>query len=138
MHTEQVGPELQERLEALPQYLSQYSDIIAVYLFGSHASGATTPLSDIDIAYLLQEPDLDRELEIEAAITRAVGTDAADIQPLHKAPVPFQYRIITTGRLLYTTQDAARTDFEQQVIQTYAANQDSYEVDREQLLHAFR
>ena len=41
--------------------------VVAAYLFGSQASGATTPLSDVDIAVLLA-PDTPSPGSVQAAL----------------------------------------------------------------------
>jgi predicted nucleotidyltransferase len=42
-------------IKALQQRLSGYPEIMAAYLFGSAVTGKLNPMSDIDVAVLLQE-----------------------------------------------------------------------------------
>jgi hypothetical protein len=47
-------------LTALKHYLEEHDDIVAAYLFGSHARGEADVRSDIDVAVLLRpgRPDV--------------------------------------------------------------------------------
>ena len=85
-----LGPEVVERLHRLPRIFSEYSEVVVVYLFGSFAKGEVKPLSDIDIAYLLHpqlsEDYMGKDLGLQAAISRALGTDEVDCYLLNKHP----------------------------------------------------
>lgn len=130
--------ELQERLHQLTPAMAEHPDVIAVYLFGSQATDEGLPTSDVDIAYLLDSPDLDRELEIEVAITRILGTDDADVQLLNKAPLPFQYRVISSGTVVYSRTEAKRHRYEAAIRTAYETDRAQYEVSRQDLLQMLR
>ena len=69
----------------LPQLLSNYPVILA-YLYGSTAVGQATPLSDVDIALVMDENQfvpVDRlklELEIENQIACECNMDKLDVR----------------------------------------------------------
>ena len=130
--------ELPERLHQLTPAMAEHPDLIAVYLFGSQATGDRLPTSDVDIAYLLDSPDLDRELDVEVAITCILGTDDADVQLLNKAPLPFQYRVVSSGRVVYSRDEPERHRYEAEVRRAYEANKAKYEVSRQDLLQLLR
>ena len=58
LHEQKVNfVDFDEKLNKAGQILAQYAPTLVVaYLFGSAATGQTTPLSDIDIAILVIEP----------------------------------------------------------------------------------
>lgn len=97
-------------------------NIHLVYLFGSAASGTTTPLSDIDIAYLDDGSlnPFDFEVDLEAAV-RAIEPNASriDLINLNSAPLTVRYKVISTGRLLFARSDEKRSEFEVDTIMRY-------------------
>ena len=88
--------------------------VIAAYLFGSQASGATTPLSDVDIALLLA-PEVQSPGSIQAAVISdlmlVLRRSDIDVVILNTAPPLLKQRAIS-GRLLYCRDDLARVRFE--------------------------
>lgn len=82
-------------------------DLLAVYLFGSQASGHASAESDIDLAVLmpgvLDPVDLWR-LAGELADIASIHVDLID---LRSASTVLQYQIITKGRRLWAKNEAA-------------------------------
>jgi len=91
----------------------QYREILAVYLFGSHAKGKVRPESDIDLAILLAEPHrsgfdlLAFIAEAESRVGRQV-----DVVVLNTASELLKYQVRKHGRLLLDRDSAARKTFE--------------------------
>lgn len=83
-------------------------NVLALYLFGSRATGTATPLSDIDIAYLPSDggEDLDKALYLELA--RRLGTDEITLVNLHDAPVCLAFSVLKRGHVLYGPRRGAR------------------------------
>lgn len=136
-----VGAEVVERLSSLPCVLSRYPEVVIAYLFGSFAKGEVKPLSDIDVAYLLDlqpgDDHLDKDLEIQVALMRALGTEEVDCYLLNTAPLPFQYEVIRTGKLIYCRDPSAKEQYENKVKQAYEIRRGEFEVTKQQLLEAF-
>lgn len=136
-----LGAEVAERLDHLPQVFSQHPEVVAAYLFGGFAKGEVKPLSDIDIAYLLDpqlsDNYLDKDLELQVALTRALGTDEVDCYLLNRAPLLFQYEVIRTGKLIYCRDPSAKERYENKVKQAYEIRRGEFEVTKQQLLEAF-
>lgn len=136
-----LGPEVAERLHRLPQVFSEHPEVVIAYLFGSFAKGEVKPLSDIDIAYLLDlhpsEDPLDKDLELQAVISRVLGTDEVDCYLLNKAPLPFQYEVIRTGKVIGCRDPSDRKRYEDGVKQAYERRRGEFEVTKQQLLQAF-
>ena len=117
LYSEQVENSCRERLSDLCAALETDSAIAAVYLFGSHARGASTPLSDIDIAILFHSAiDESRYFALRLEyISRAMGilrTDKVDIVILNRAPLHLAYKILSGGVLLLDRDPRFRAGFE--------------------------
>lgn len=91
--------------------------IAAVYLFGSHARGTATRLSDIDIGLLLA-PDVDPSryfslrIEYTARMMDRLGTERVEVVVLNDAPLHLAYEAVARGMLLSDRQPRYRAAFE--------------------------
>ncbi len=110
-----------KRLPELVEVLSKRIDILAIYLFGSRATGTSDDLSDIDIALLLKSAHapLDIELELIDTITTTLGTDEVSLVVLNNAPLTIRYGVIKDPKVLYSADDNARLSFEESVRKQY-------------------
>lgn len=109
--------QLRERLEGR-------SEVIAVYLYGSHAEGHANALSDMDIGVLVRdglakERLWETEDALAADLGRALCTDNVDLIVLNLAPLRIRYEVITRGEVLYSADDGARADFESYSLRRY-------------------
>jgi predicted nucleotidyltransferase len=92
--------------------------VALAYLFGSAATGRTTPLSDIDIALVLFEGQIDDkdrlmfELEVEDELAGRCGISNADVHVINKAPVAIRGEVVTEGVLLFSRDEEMRVEFE--------------------------
>jgi len=112
------------KLSLLADCLRQREEVVAVYLFGSVARGTEDHLSDVDLAVLLrvdmpkqQMWRLEDALAVE--VSDILSTDEVDFFVINLAPLHAQFEIIATGRLLYSADENARTDFEVWVMNRY-------------------
>jgi predicted nucleotidyltransferase len=95
-------------------------DPIAIYLFGSAASGAVHDASDIDLAVLPREPLLSAtrwNLQQELAIALQCDVDLVD---LRSASTVLRFQVVTTGDLLYDGDPRKRAEFEMVTLSMYA------------------
>ena len=123
---EQMGPEPAEGrsiVSRLTEYLATCSyPVRLAYLFGSEAQRQTTPLSDVDVAIYLDEPDPVQRSKVYSSmlfdLTRALGNGEVDLVFLNDAPPLFAYQIIT-GRLLYSADEEERVTFEAHTLREY-------------------
>lgn len=108
------------------------------YLFGSEAQGQTTPLSDVDVAVYLDEPDpIQRSKHYPFLLfdlTQAAGNGEVDLVFLNNAPPLFAYQIIS-GQLLYSIDEEHRVAFEADVLREYF-DELSWERTRHRFLRA--
>jgi hypothetical protein len=116
----------------LARYSRQRPEILAVYLFGSVARGQAGPLSDLDIALLLEPAHrrLADSFAYQASrlsdLMALLETDAVDLVLL-PAPSPLlQHRILRDKRVLFCRNDRRRLTFEIRASQTYLDLQPLY------------
>ncbi|MDI6891767.1 MAG: nucleotidyltransferase domain-containing protein [Actinomycetota bacterium] len=112
----------------LIEMLNKDKDIIAVYIFGSYASNNIGPLSDVDIAVLLdrqfpKDKYFDKQLDLIGEIAHILQTDEVDVVILNRAPVDFQYSIIRKSKLLLKRDEPQRVNFETKVTDKYLDTQ---------------
>ena len=112
---EVLSPEQVEAL--LPKLVRVCADapVILLYLHGSHARGTQAPLSDIDLAVLL-EPECGRDYRVHGdllmALQEACGRDDIDLVIFNTAGPIIRDRVIRHGRLVYARSEAQRVAFE--------------------------
>lgn len=96
--------------------------VVAAYLFGSQASGAPGPLSDVDVAVVTPgspESRLGLRASLLAAATEAVGTGEVDLVILDDAPPLLKHRVLRDGVLLVERDPRARVRFETRALLDY-------------------
>lgn len=104
--------------------LKQDKDIVAVYLFGSYATGNEGPLSDVDIAILLdkevpREEYFDKELDLIGIINNKLKTDEVSLVLLNSAPLTIKYGTLKNAKLLYCRDNTQRINFETKTLDMY-------------------
>ena len=102
--------------------------VVLAYLFGSEAKRATTPLSDVDVAVLLDEPDAARRRETYLTILRdlaeLVRPRDVDVLLLGDATEPLACRAILEGLLVYAADERRRVHAEAGAIRQAHDTQD--------------
>lgn len=109
--------------EKLPSILEDLPVLVA-YLYGSAASGRTTPFSDVDIALYLSESlsprnRLQLELGVEIALEDVLGLTNADVRVINDAPLTVRGAIVQEGVLLYCRDEERRVDLESLTLKLY-------------------
>ena len=109
--------------ETLPSILAGWPVSIA-YLYGSTASGRTTPFSNVDIALYLSEPvpprqRLQLELGVEIELEDALALSNADVRVINDAPLAVRGTVVQEGVLLYSRDEEQRVDFESLTLKLY-------------------
>lgn len=83
--------------EKLLKELKRIKEVKAIYLFGSHAAGKATPISDIDICAIT---DRDISKDKKADIT-SCSNDKLDISVFWDLPIMIRYRVLKEGKPLF-------------------------------------
>lgn len=112
-----TGPALDDALGVLR---ARVPALLCVYLFGSAASGAAGPESDVDLAILAARPlgPVER-FDVQEAVAARVGRDV-DLVDLRAASTVMQAQIVSTGRVVLDTDPDERARFETVVYSSYA------------------
>ena len=105
--------DLQGIVNKISALCSQESAIDAAYLFGSATTGKTRPVSDLDVAVLLDNASLDefRLLSFLSSLERACGC-RADVVILNRAGEVLKYEVRRSGRLVFERDSKRRKQFE--------------------------
>ncbi len=120
-----MKPQDKENLgRAFRELAKKNSFLELVYLHGSYATGNSTPLSDVDIALVINTKHFgknrwDFEIEIEDLLEGSFPTFEFDVRIINDAPLDFQGKVITDGKLLYAISDTIRANYEERTRKHY-------------------
>jgi len=87
---------MKKEIKEIIKKLKEYPNVMAIILFGSYAKGEEKPLSDIDIAVLIKNPD--KLIEAEVA---SLSSNFLDVVNFHKLPLYIQFEVFKYGKPLY-------------------------------------
>lgn len=114
---------LDQHLPALVEYARLNEEILAVYLFGSYARNEAGPMSDIDIAFLIDgtkaKVNFDFELKLLGDVNDLLKTDEVSLVILNTAPLTIQYGVISDSKLIYCRDEEKRLEFEEKLLMKY-------------------
>ena len=109
------------KTELAPIFSRYHEEIVAAYLFGSTARGVTSRSSDIDIAVLIRNGDKKSggalKFRLYADLCRTLKRNDVDLVLLNlSGNLILNDEIVRHGKVLYTTDDDAREEFELKVL----------------------
>lgn len=110
-----LPPDIDRRLAGLGDVIAMACpEVEFAYLFGSAATGARTPRSDVDVAILVGQHADGTAVRLEATRVASMhlGTDAVDVVLLNTAPLSLAGRILTTRRVLIDRAPFVRHEYE--------------------------
>lgn len=112
------------QITRLTKIFQNHQNINFVYLFGSQASGKTSPISDVDIAvHLDQKLDpkqrFQTHLQIISETCKALQRNDVDVADLNDNDVVLRYQAIKKGKLLFCRNKAAKNEFFVRTISEY-------------------
>ena len=91
-----------------------------MYIFGSQASGRTTPSSDVDVAVLTERaPSALERLDIAEDLSGIVGRDV-DLVILDDASPIIAMQVLRSGQLVIDADPHARAELEIRTLTAYA------------------
>ena len=111
-------PDEKDRLsKAISGRLSKEPGILFAYLHGSFVTGES--FRDIDVGlYTRYRSEFFYESDLSFELSKATGYEV-EVKVINEAPVAFQMAVISEGRLLFSIDDDARTDFIEDVGRRY-------------------
>lgn len=100
-----VLPSREEAVALLKAFFAARDDVEAAYLFGSLARGGVGPLSDVDVAVLLdRELDgrgrFDRQLDLAGRLAEVLEVERVDVVVLNDAGVALAHQAVVSGQLI--------------------------------------
>ena len=113
-----------DRIPVLIEQIEKDTDIVALYAFGSLATGDLKPLSDLDFGILVsgkldQQKLFDKHLELIGKFNEVLKTDEVDLVMMNDAPMRFSHNIIKSGKLLFCTNKIELADFIEKTVKLY-------------------
>lgn len=108
-------------IEQLRSFFSSREDVVAVYLFGSHAKGTQNEHSDVDIAVLferLKVPSLQDYLKLVAELSTLLRKET-DVIILNNADTVLKCQIFKHGVIVFERDRIASRRFVAQGIMEY-------------------
>ncbi|MBE8540154.1 nucleotidyltransferase domain-containing protein [Geoglobus acetivorans] len=106
--------ELNRILPEIIETIKTHPDVIAIYLFGSQAKGDQTPLSDVDIAVILENPTPESEADIGSMATQEI-----DIVLFHRLPLHIKFEVFRHGRELFVRDEEKLAEIRFRVMREY-------------------
>lgn len=113
-----VNNSIDSIVKALQRYFGNRAEIEVAYLFGSVAQNRSGPLSDVDIAVLLDEERIDASLypygynaHLLTDLVKLLQTNRVDLVVLNDAPLLLRHRILYGGRLICAKNEDRRIRF---------------------------
>ena len=110
--------------ERIAGYLKKQERVKLAYLFGSVAEGKEGKLSDVDLAFFLDESLSKKErfnlqLKSISELTSILKTDRIDLVIMNDAPISLNYEIIKANHPLLVRDEGNRIDFEHRILSRY-------------------
>ena len=107
------------RINDLRDYLQDRPEVVFAYVFGTLASGRVNPLSDIDIAVYLKDPEGVDYLELYCQVSEVLGTDELDLVLLNRAPVSLAGRVLMQRKVLVDKEPFLRHAYASLIIREF-------------------
>jgi len=113
-----------DRIPVLKEQIEKDTHVVALYAFGSLATGDLKPLSDLDFGILVssklgKQKRFDKHLDLIGKFNEVLRTDEVDLVMMNDAPMRFSHNIIKSGKLLYCSNKTELSDFIEKTIKLY-------------------
>lgn len=104
--------------------ISKDPNVVALFAFGSLATGRLKPISDLDFGILVSQKlsrreRFDKHLDLIGMFNAFLKTDEVDLVLMNDAPLKFCYVILKTGRLLQCSHPEDLIDFSERTVKLY-------------------
>ena len=110
------------KMAELKRFIKSQGFVKLAYLFGSQAGGNAGPLSDIDLAFYLDEKlgrvqALGKKVFLINRVSKILGTDRVDVVVMNNMPDSFNFEVIKNGKAI--ADSGIRTDVEVGIMGRY-------------------
>ena len=110
----------------LKEYFQKHPEIEVAYIFGSIVQGRTSVFSDIDIAIILDNQQVNEKsyrygykAEILTDLIKVLKTNNVDLVILNEANSLLRHRVLYFGNLVYSRNEKKRIQFQIDTINKY-------------------
>jgi hypothetical protein len=110
----------------LADFFQRQAEIEIAYIFGSIARGTESALSDIDIAILIDDQQINEDkfrygykAEILADLMKILKKNNVDLVILNEANTLLRHRVLYHGKLIYSKNEKKRIEFQTNTIDKY-------------------
>jgi predicted nucleotidyltransferase len=104
----------ESNIDIIANELKKYPKVMAIVLFGSYARNKMKPLSDIDIAVLVKDPDKSIEAEIAG-----FSSNIFDVVVFHKLPLYIQFEVLKFGKTVFVKDRKYFMQIKREVLRDY-------------------
>ena len=111
---ENASFEFDESLKRLIERIKSILNVLAVFVFGSSVKGNAKPISDVDIAVILEDPDPDVEAEIGSLYSEKI-----DLVLFHRMPLHIQFEVLKHGIPIFCRDDEKLFEIKFKVLRDY-------------------
>lgn len=121
-------------LTPLPAIFESFTEIQAVYLFGSYAKGTATARSDLDLGIVCtrEAAPADVKLPLLTELARA-GFDRVDVVMIDGSDLVLAHEVVKHNKVLFQRPDFSHGDFSSKVIRQFLDLQPVLELQRNAL-----
>ena len=105
---------LGQNIVKIIESIKNHPDVIAIYLFGSYAKGEQSPMSDVDIAVILGNPNPENEAEVGSLISPEI-----DVVLFHRLPLHIKFEIFRYGKELFVRDEGKLVEIKLKVMREY-------------------
>ena len=106
----------------IKKVLAKHREVLVAYLFGSIARGEANEKSDMDIGILLEKgfkPERFYEIKLAGEIERETGVKKVEVTILNNKPISFLNQVLRYGKVIFSSDERARVNFETTVTKKY-------------------
>ena len=105
---------MKHALMKIIETIKSHPEVIAIYLFGSHTKGDATPMSDVDIAVILETPTPESEADIGS-----LASPEFDIVLFHRLPLHIKFEVFRHGREIFVRDEEKLAEIRFRVMREY-------------------
>ena len=130
---------LEKALEKIKEVLEKRPEVLAAYLYGSHAKGYAREDSDIDVAVVLN-PTFPKPksyaymFNLETEVNKAVPEFKVEVIPTIEMSYPLNFTAPLFGRLIYSRNDKLRIEQELRLQNSFEDIRGLYDIRHKSIL----
>lgn len=134
-----MDKKLEQALGKIRKVLEKRPEVLAAYLYGSHAKGYAREGSDVDVA-IMMSPGFSKPnsysymFDLEDAVNKAVPEYKAEVIPTLEMSYPLNFTAVLFGKLIYSRDDRLRVLEEMRLSREFEDLQKFYEIRHQSIM----